>query len=58
MFSDTSDMTAPVIDVEEESKMVFLIWKCPASGFIDATDTFTFDGENMIRRQNVVFRTG
>jgi len=44
--------------VEEESKMVFIVWKCPASGILDGTDTFTFDGENKIRRQNVVFRTG
>lgn len=53
-----SDLAAPMIDVCEESKTVFLIWKCPASGFLDATDTFIFNGDTKkIFRQNVAFKT-
>lgn len=54
---DLSDLDAPVADVSEESKMVFLIWRCPASGFVDATDTFVFGDNNKIYRQNVAYKT-
>lgn len=58
-LSDPSDLAAPVIDVDEASKVIFLVWRCPASGFLDATDTFLVDGEtNKIYRQNVAYRTG
>lgn len=57
-LSDMSDLSAPVADVSEDSKMVFLIWRCPASGFLDATDTFVFSDNKKIYRQNVAFRTG
>ena len=53
-----SDLTAPVIDVDGDNEMVFLVWRCPASGIMDGTDTFLFDDESKIRRQNVVYRTG
>lgn len=57
-LSDLSDLAAPLIDVREESKTVFLVWRCPASGFLDATDTFLMNGEtNKIYRQNVVLKT-
>eukprot|EP00904_Undaria_pinnatifida_P007659 jgi/Undpi1/4022/HiC_scaffold_16.g07389.m1 len=56
-LSDMSDLSAPVADVCEESKMVFLIWRCPASGYLDATDTFVFGDDKKIYRQNVAFRT-
>ena len=52
-----SDLSSPVVDVCEESKMVFLVWRCPASGFADATDTFVYSDNKKIYRQNVAFRT-
>lgn len=58
-LSDQSDLAAPMIDVDESFKMIFLIWRCPASGFLDATDTFLINGEtNKIYRQNVAYKTG
>lgn len=56
-LKDTSDLAAPVIDVAEDSKMVFLIWSCAASGFPSATDTFVFSDNMKIYRQNVAFTT-
>jgi hypothetical protein len=57
-LSDISDLDAPVQIVKEARKhepgSVFLIWRCPASGFVEATDTFIFDKSSKIRRQNVV----
>merc|ERR1719446_692730 len=55
---DTSDLAAPVITVreatDEEPGSVFLIWRAPASGYSEATDTFIFDDDAKISRQNVV----
>merc|ERR1712232_534879 len=55
---DTSDLSAPVIDVNEatdtEPGSVFLIWYAPASGYTEATDTFIFDENAKILEQNVV----
>lgn len=57
-LSDLSDLAAPMIDVDEVSKLVFLIWRCPASGFLEATDTFLIDGKtNKIFRQNVAYKS-
>ncbi|CAM9385028.1 unnamed protein product [Discosporangium mesarthrocarpum] len=56
-LSDLSELGAPLIDVDEETKMVFLVWRCPSSGVVDATDTFTFTDDFKILRQNVVFKT-
>jgi hypothetical protein len=57
-LSDTSDLDAPVQVVKEAQKRepgsVFLVWKCPASGYVEATDTFIFDKSSKILRQNVV----
>jgi len=57
-LTDLSDLAAPVADVQEaaggEPGSVFLIWSCPASGYAEATDTFIFDGNAKILRQNVV----
>jgi len=57
-LSDTSDLSAPVIDVHEAADdqpgSVLLIWRCPASGYAEATDTFIFDSNSKIIRQNVV----
>merc|ERR1712193_367475 len=55
---DTSDLAAPVQVVEETSVdgpgSVFLIWSASKSGYTDATDTFLFDANGKILRQNVV----
>jgi hypothetical protein len=51
---DTSDLAAPIIHVEEDPGMVFLVWSAPASGYAYATDTFIFDKDAKIFRQNVV----
>jgi hypothetical protein len=47
-------LDAPVVDVVENPGMVFLVWKCPGSGVLNATDTFLFDENFKITRQNVV----
>jgi hypothetical protein len=58
-LTDTSDLDASVQIVKEARKHepgnVFLVWKCPASGYTEATDTFIFDASSRILRQNVVF---
>merc|ERR1712154_760607 len=58
LFSDLSDLatlSAPVINVDENEKQVFLVWKCPGCGYDTATDTFIFAGkDNKITRQNIV----
>ena len=56
----TTTLGAPVIHVEEATlrdhgnAQVFLIWRAPASGYESATDTFIFNGQGKIIRQNVV----
>merc|ERR1719464_2116720 len=55
-FQDLPDMTtleAPVKIVEEDYKQVFLVWKCPSSGVVLASDTFIFGPDNKIKRQNI-----
>jgi len=58
-LSDLKDLAAPVQVVKEATAdapgSVFLVWKCPASGYTQATDTFIFDASSKILRQNVVF---
>jgi len=56
-LSNLSDVSIPVMDVNEEKKTVFLIWSNPASGIIDSTDTFVFNRENKISLQSMVFKT-
>jgi len=55
---DCSTLAAPVQAVKEPTGeapgTVFLIWSCPSSGYIQATDTFIFDAASKILRQNVV----
>lgn len=53
-----SDLSAPLLDVSEDTKMVFIVWRCLASGMVDANDTFLFGANNKIVRQNVAFRAG
>lgn len=57
-LKNTKDLAAPVQHVEEPNGgipgSVFLIWCCPASGYQRATDTFIFNDQGKILRQNVV----
>ena len=56
-FGDLEDLvtfSAPVINVDEKEKQVFMTWKCRGCGYDNATDTFIFAGKNKIIRQNVV----
>merc|ERR1719247_3943476 len=55
VLKDTSGLAAPVIEVTEAPKQVYLVWSCPTSGIVSATDTFMFDEGNKIRRQNIAF---
>ena len=57
-LTNLTDLNAPFLEVSEESKMVFLVWSNPASGYLDATDTVLFDMNYKIDRQNIVFRSG
>ena len=53
-LSDLSGLAAPEIHVEEGNpKAVFLIWRCPSSGFVHCTDTFLFNDAGKIVRQTV-----
>ena len=56
-LKDLSGLEAPVVDVDEEGKQVFLVWKCPTSGYTDVSDTFVFDDNFKINRQNIVALT-
>jgi len=42
-------------EVTEEPRQVYLIWACPTSGIVSATDTFIFDPKFKITRQNIVY---
>lgn len=55
-LSDLSDLACPAIVVDEGAKMVLVTWRCPASGFVDATDTFLFD-DNTLRSPNRTWST-
>ncbi|CAK9019846.1 unnamed protein product [Durusdinium trenchii] len=57
LFKDLSDLKtleAPVIEVDEPGKTVFLVWKCPGCGYSTATDTFVFGPDFKVKRQNIV----
>jgi ketosteroid isomerase-like protein len=55
ILSDLSSLAAPYIRVEEgDFPSVFLIWQCPSSGIVSATDTFVFDTNGIISYQKVV----
>ena len=57
LFHDLHDLKtleAPVVEVDEPGRTVFLIWACPGCGFTTATDTFVFGPDFKIKRQNVV----
>lgn len=45
-------------DVTEKPKHTYLLWEAPKSGIVSATDTFIYDPENKIVRQNIAMTTG
>ena len=51
-LSDLSTLKAPLVEVQEDPGMVFLVWECPGCGYKKVTDTFLFKG-NKILRQNI-----
>ena len=57
-LSDTSDLVVSAVEVNEATNgqpgSVFLVWRCPASCYAEATDIFIFDSQGKILRQNVV----
>jgi len=55
---DLSTLKAPIVDVEEDARQVFLTWECPGCGYATATDTFIFDECLKIARQNIVVTKG
>merc|ERR1712224_76329 len=54
---DLSGLAAPEIHVDPGSEgiagSVFLVWRCPTSGFTHVTDTFLFDEDGKIAKQNI-----
>ena len=54
-LSDLSTLNAPLIEVQESSSMVFLVWECPGCGYEKVTDTFIFKGDKILRQNIVVF---
>ena len=54
---DTSGLAAPAIRVDAGSEgiagSVFLVWRCPTSSFTHVTDTFLFDEDGKIAKQNI-----
>lgn len=56
-LSDVKDLACPVIAVDEAAKIVLVTWRCPASGFVDAADTFFFDAKTFkIYQQIVIYK--
>jgi len=55
-LTDLSGLKAPVVRVEQwpGGGQVFLVWLCPTSGMPQVTDTFIFDENFKILRQNIV----
>merc|ERR1712045_362929 len=66
MFTDlfaalpnTTDIQAPLVAQEDtEIKGVLLVWSSPLNGYQLATDTFWFDSNLRIKRQNILVTTG
>jgi len=56
LFESMTNATAPAVplaEVVDVPKQVFLIWEAPDSKYLEATDTFMFDENFKIRRQNI-----
>jgi ketosteroid isomerase-like protein len=58
MLHDTSGLTAPVLEVSHDPAQVYLVWTAPTSDIMSAADSFFFDADNMILRQNIVWQSG
>ena len=54
-LSDLSTLKAPLVEVQEDPGMVFLVWECPGCGYQKVTDTFLFKGNKILRQNIVVF---
>ena len=54
-LSDLSTLKAPLVEVQEDPGMVFLVWECPGCGYKKVTDTFLFKGNKILRQNIVVF---
>jgi len=55
LLSDTRGLGVGALDVTNQ---VFLVWYCPTSTIVSATDTFIFDDANKIIRQNIAYTSG
>lgn len=59
-IGETCDLAAPLVEVTgdtgtiSDAKQVFLVWRIPASKYKWATDTFVFDDNFKITKQNIV----
>jgi len=58
-IDDTCNLGAPLVEVTGDggahtAKQVFLVWRIPASKYKWATDTFVFDEDLKIVKQNIV----
>merc|ERR1711998_613165 len=54
ILTDLSELEAPVVQVTEEPvKQVYLIWSCASSGVTFAHDSFYYDDNYRIVRQNI-----
>lgn len=51
---DLATLDAPVVDVDEAGRTVFLVWHCAGCGYNTATDTFVYGPDFKIKRQNIV----
>ena len=50
-LSDLGTLDAPVVHCEDQQ--VFLVWKCPGMGYKEVTDSFLFDEQGKIVKQNI-----
>lgn len=59
MLTDLSGLASPVVHVTDqaEGKQVFLVWSCPSSGIIEGVDSFIYDNDYKIVRQNIAYRS-
>eukprot|EP00401_Gymnodinium_catenatum_P043054 CAMPEP_0117573360 /NCGR_PEP_ID=MMETSP0784-20121206/60910_1 /TAXON_ID=39447 /ORGANISM="" /LENGTH=219 /DNA_ID=CAMNT_0005371915 /DNA_START=42 /DNA_END=701 /DNA_ORIENTATION=- len=53
-LEDLSTFDTPVVDIDEDAGQVFIVWKCPSSGYLAATETLIFSASFKIWKQNIV----